>query len=180
MANFDPAVKVVLIHEGGWVDDPVDPGGETNFGWSMLMIKRLGLTPEQLGVPNFEPGCLKFMSVDTAKSLYRQHFWLSWFDQIDDQTAATKICDFGVNAGVEHAIQRAQRAANDCGAQLKVDGAMGPATVAAINAAGSGFVAAMAKEMEDYYRTVVANRPASAKFLPNWLHRAAWGVTAGK
>lgn len=180
MASFDLSIPVVLQHEGGWVNNPKDPGGETNFGWSMLMIKRLGLTPEQLGVPNFDPGCLKLMTVETAKALYRAHFWSPYFDQILDQTAATKLFDFGVNAGMEHGIQVAQRAATDSGHPTAVDGVVGPGTIKAINASGSAFVPAMAKEMEAYYRAVVAHRPASAEFLPNWLHRAAWGVTAGK
>lgn len=171
MATFDLAIPVVLQHEGGWVCNSNDPGGETNFGWSMLMIKRLGLTPDQLGVSDFEPGCLKQMTVETAKDLYLKHFWSPFFDQIENQTSATKIFDFCVNAGMSHGIQVAQQAAG-----ASVDGIIGPGTVVAINTLATAFVPAMARAMEAYYRAVVANRPSDAEFLPNWLHRAAWGV----
>ena len=32
LVNFDEIIEVVLHHEGGYVNDPKDPGGETNFG----------------------------------------------------------------------------------------------------------------------------------------------------
>lgn len=187
MASFDVSIKVVLQHEGGWVCDPADAGGETNFGISTLIIKRIqaehGLTSAQmetrLGIsPNtlYQPGYLKPMSVTAAENIYHEVFWLPAYEQLNSQTVATKVFDFAVNAGAAHAHEVAQRAAVACGQACAVDGAFGPKSVAAVNAAGLSFVQAMANEMAVYYKARVAARPANAKFLSNWLHRAAWGT----
>lgn len=190
MSTFEAAIPVVLMHEGGWVNDPNDLGAETNFGISTLIIKRiqarlnltdtgmeqwLGITPGTI----YKPGYMKTangFTIDRAKAIYHSEFWLALYEGIQSQTAATKIFDFAVNAGQGHAIPVAQKAANNCGQNVFVDGALGPATVAAINASGTAFIQAMANEMSAYYKQIVVNRPQNAKFLPNWLHRAAWGV----
>jgi len=117
------------------------------------------------------------MKVEAAKAVYKRLFWdPGQYAMIDDQTCATKVFDFAINAGPGNSAKVAQRAANDCGHQLVVDGDLGPKSFAAINACGPAFVGTMAYEMGKYYRAVVANRPASAKFLKNWLKRAAWGI----
>lgn len=180
MSDFNVAIQVVLTHEGGWVSNPNDPGGETNFGWSMMNIQRIGLTPDDLGVPNFDPGCLKSMTVDTAIALYKKYYWdPGGYEAILDQTSATKIFDCGINCGPAHAHQMAQRAATACGRQVTADGVLGPMSIAAINTIfAPDFVRAMGAQMEAYYRALVAAKPSDAEFLSNWLKRAAWGVTA--
>lgn len=199
MSSFDQAIKVVLMHEGGWVNDPDDLGGETNFGISTLIIEREHLTPEFLGLARVPPppvfvngketlesklarqqfiGWLRPLTVETATKIYRLLFWDRYhYAGIIDQAAATKVFDFAVNAGPHNAAAVAQTAANGCGFACEVDGSLGALSFAAINASEPKlFVAQMRKAMEDYYNLIIAKRPKNEKFRSNWMHRAAWGT----
>lgn len=176
MANFDKSIVVILKHEGGWVNNPVDPGGETNWGISMLMVRREGMTPAELGIPNFDPGCMKLMTVDTAKQIYKKFFWdKPGYDRIIDDVVATKIFDCAVNCGPGRSAKMAQLAANRCGQSLITDGKLGPKSIAGINACEpKAFLAAMALEMKAYYDSIVLKNPKLVVFIRNWTKRAAW------
>ncbi len=176
MSTFENAIPVVLRHEGGYVFNPDDPGGETNFGISMLIIRREKITPQMLGIPDFNPGSMKLMNVDAAKAIYKTRFWDRYdYGRLNDQFVATKIFDCGVNCGPERAHRMAQQAANACGQKIDVDGNLGPISVAAINACDRGkFLMAMKSEMERYYTTLASQRPKLQQFLKIWLKRAAW------
>lgn len=178
MSDFNEAIKVILRHEGGWVDHPSDPGGETNFGISSLIIRREGITAQQLGVPHMMPGYLKLMKVEAAIGIYKQLFWDRYrYGNIVDQTAATKVFDCGVNCGPGRAHRMAQAAANACGQKLIVDGILGPATFAGINACDPrAFVYAFADEMMGYYQAIVRKNPRLEVFIRNWSRRAGWGT----
>ena len=58
--SFDEIIEVVLHHEGGYVNDPKDPGGETNYGIS----KR--------AYPDVD---IKNLTEDGAKDIYRRDYW---------------------------------------------------------------------------------------------------------
>lgn len=180
MSTFEAAIPVIMKHEGGWVNDPVDPGGETNFGWSMATIKKLGLSAQDLGLPysTLVPGCLKMMSKETAEKLYKKHFWnQGGYGNVVDQTVATKMMDAAVNMGPKRCAELAQRACNALGASLVVDGVLGEKSFAAINACNpEDFTRAFGDEMTAFYERIIIRNPALAKFRRNWLKRAAWGV----
>ena len=179
MSSFDLAIPTILRHEGGWVDDPADPGGETNFGISMLIVRREGLTPKDLGIPSFAPGSMKLMTKDTAKALYRRLFWDRYgYDQIDDQVVATKVFDCAVNCGPGRSHRMIQKAANKISdSAIVVDGILGPQTVKAINSCEpEKLVTQMAAEMRSYYLGLIEKKPVLGKFQRNWLKRARWGV----
>lgn len=187
-ATFEPAIAVVLQHEGilskpggSWCDVEGDLGGETNFGISTKTIREEGISAESMGLDPataFTPGWLKALTQAHAVQIYRTLYWDRYgYAQINDQTVATKIFDFAVNAGPGHAAQVAQRAALVCGQALTVDGTLGPKSFAAINAvAPTLMVAELAHQMIRYYEGIISARPANEKFRGNWLHRAAWGV----
>jgi len=182
MSTFEAAIPVVMQHEGGWVDNPADPGGETNWGWSTLTIKRLGLTAADLGIPGplFTPGYLKKMPKAKAEELYRIHFWDKFgYGNVADQTAATKMVDSAINMGPKRAAEFAQRACNTLGANppLSVDGSLGAKSWAAINACNpEDFVRAFGDEMAAYYERIILKTPTLGVFRKNWLKRATWGV----
>lgn len=194
-ATFDQAIPVVLTHEGGWVDNPADAGRETNFGISSLIIAREKITAEDLGldpatpmptlddkgaVATYQPGYLKPMTVDAAKGIYKRLFWDRYkYEQIDDQTVATKIFDACVNMGQGHAHPLAQAAANDCNGWpgIAQDGVLGPASMAAINTSKPvEFIQVYADRLAGYYQAIVSKHPSQRVFLRNWLKRASWGV----
>jgi lysozyme family protein len=181
VSAFGPAIDVVLRHEGGWVCDPSDLGGETNFGWSMSTIHALGLKPRDLGIDQdeFTPGCLKGMTAEKAAALYFTEFWTRYgYDRIVPQAPATKVFDAAVNCGPARAARFAQLAINALGGSVTVDESLGPRTIAAINALeAQRFVNGYASQMNTYYDAIVQARPANAKFAGNWARRAAWGVS---
>ena len=60
LVEFDDIIEVVLHHEGGYVNDPDDPGGETNFG----VAKR---SHPDVDIAN--------LTKDGAKEIYKEHYW---------------------------------------------------------------------------------------------------------
>jgi len=176
MSDFNLSIGVILKFEGGWVNNPVDPGGETNWGISMLMVRREGMTPAELGIPDFNPGSMKLMTVDTAKKIYKKFFWDKFqYEKIYNQNVATKIFDVGVNCGPGRSHRMAQKAANQCGQSLKEDGILGPNSFAGINACDPAlFLKAMAAEQLAYYTALVMAKPALRIFLNNWTRRSGW------
>lgn len=179
MANFDISILKVLKHEGGWVDNPNDPGGETNFGISTGFIRKENVTAAELGIDPltmFKPGYLKPMTVDAAKAIYRRCFWdRGGYGNISDQNCATKVFDCAVNCGLDRANKMAQQTANALGAKLVVDGNLGPKSMAAINSLDpTQFLLGMKAQMENHYNAIVVKNPKLGIFLKNWLKRAAW------
>ena len=72
------------------------------------------------------------------------------------------------------AIRIVQEALNTLGAGLEVDGCWGPRTEASVNAANPAqLLEQICQEAAEHYQAIVANRPASGKFLKGWLARAA-------
>lgn len=175
-SDFNKAVEVILKHEGGWVDNPADPGGETNYGISMLIVRREGITPQMLGIPNFDRGSMKLMSKDAARAIYKKVFWDRYgYEKIFDQRVATKLFDCAVNCGPMRAVRMAQLAANQCGQALKDDGILGVNTFVGLNNSDPDrWLKAMCDEMTAYYTGISQRTPKLKVFLSNWLKRAKW------
>jgi lysozyme family protein len=177
MSTFELSIGTLLTHEGGWCNVPGDRGGETNFGWSMLTIKRLGLTPQQLGISGWYPGCLKEMQQSTAILLYRIYFWdKEGYGRIANQIAATKALDCSVNCSPDSCHRIMQLACNDSYKFTPVDGLLGPNTIATINSCDPKlFLAAFCNEQKWYYDKLILKYPNDKQFEANWHKRAAWG-----
>lgn len=113
MITFDTAFDRLISHEGGYVNDPQDPGGETNWGIS----KR--------SYPNVD---IKNLTRDGAKEIYRRDFW----DVLGDSNPAIKfqVFDFAVNSGIGTAIRKLQSALG-----LADDGRWGPISAAKLASA---------------------------------------------
>jgi lysozyme family protein len=169
---------VVLAHEGGYVNHPQDPGGPTNWGISLLMVEREGITAKQLGIPDLSPESFRKMPQSAAIAMYRLYFWDRYhYDQIQVQEMATKLFDAAVNIGPARAHRLGQYAANICGKHLLADGILGPVTFAALNTVlPFDWMKAMAEELRFYYQSLITRKPSLMVFANNWLQRAAWGV----
>lgn len=154
MADSRLAIERTLKHEGGYVNDPDDAGGETNFG----ITKR--------DHPSVD---VKNLTRDEAIAIYKKDYWIPLWDEIESQPVADCLFDFGVNAGVTRAIECIQRAVGRLVAgPFVVDGVFGIATLGAVNSADQtkllrGFVL----ERLLYYAGL--NR---TKFLRGWFKRA--------
>lgn len=191
MSSFDIAIPVILKHEGGWVDDPHDLGGETNFGISTLIIQRMQRDDKLddagmeklLGIKAgtlYKQDYLKIengFTKDSAAKIYRKYFWdQPGYAGIADQNLATKVMDIAVNCGEPRAERMLQLAVNSLGGlQVQVDGNMGPRTLVAVNTSDAKkLILALKEEQVKYYNGIAVARPANAKFLPGWLKRANW------
>ena len=118
LTEFDDIIEVVLEHEGGYVNDPDDPGGETNFG----VAKR---SHPDVDIAN--------LTKDGAKEIYKEVYWDK--NKVESLSADLRhiYFDMCVNQGRGRAVKILQQAANAKGAGLKVDGGMGPMTIAAMD-----------------------------------------------
>jgi lysozyme family protein len=149
---FNKCIQVILEHEGGYVDDPDDLGGETKYG----IAKRF--------FPNED---IKNLTVERAKEIYWEKYWQPMkLDSIDDEASALELFDMGVNAGIRNATKMAQNIVNAI-----PDGDLGPKTIIAINSYGNNFVTEYKESRRMYYVDITINRPANIKFLKGWLKR---------
>ncbi len=157
--NFDKIITNVLNNEGGYVNNPTDMGGETNFGIS----KR--------SYPDVD---IKNLTSDQAKCIYKRDFWdKQQYNNIDNIIIAAKIFDLSVNMGPAKANTLIQRALRSVGKKVNEDGILGIATLNAINKASSTeLLAALKSEAAGYYRSIVILKKEQSKFLQGWLNRA--------
>ena len=156
LTNFDDIIEVVLHHEGGYVNDPKDPGGETNFG----IAKR--------SHPDVD---IKNLTKDGAKEIYKEVYWNK--NKVEDLPEDLRhiYFDMCVNQGKGRAVKILQRAANAKGAQLVVDGGLGPKTIAAITNSNVELQRVRAYRVK-YYADLVTRKPDLEKFFYGWFKRA--------
>lgn len=158
--KFRHAVEVVLKHEGGYVNNPADPGGETKYGISKRSYPHLDI---------------KNLTKEQATQIYYDDWWQKYrYGEIKDLAVATKVFDLSVNMGPSAAHRILQRAVNFVSAaELKVDGILGPLTLAAVNAADPEKVLQMMRyKAAEYYHALAKRRAESRVFLLGWLNRA--------
>lgn len=112
--TFDEAFVRLIGHEGGYVNDARDPGGETKYGIS------------QRAYPGED---IRNMTLERAKDIYRRDYW--WAAGCDAVPDAVKfdLFDMAVNSGVKTAIKNLQRAVG-----VEPDGVIGNVTMQAIGA----------------------------------------------
>jgi lysozyme family protein len=179
--HFNKAILATLKHEGGFVNDPVDPGGATNWGMSLRYLKGRGdldgdrrLDGDMDGDGDVDVNDIKKMSVEQAVKLYYTGFWLpNNYDNIKDYTIAAKVFDMTVNMGSIQAGKILQRSVNRLGFGLKVDGAVGPKTFSAVNASDPDLlIAELRQEQARFYINLIARNPQFAKYKNGWLRRA--------
>ena len=169
MASFDVALPIVLKFEGGYVDDPDDPGGETNRGITMSVFQEcahdlLGIDPSSAN--------LRALTAAQAGIIYRARYWNRMQgDAIELQELANIVFDFLVNSGT-NATALLQRILNEMGAALVVDGQIGKATLIALGGVDESAVYRLYKQRRiQYYEQLAAQRPSLVEFLKGWCAR---------
>jgi lysozyme family protein len=112
--NFDAAFNRLISNEGGYSNNPLDPGGETNWGIS----KR--------SYPNVD---IKNLTRNGARAIYLSDFWLRGAMDQYDPALSFQVFDAAVNHGIETAVRMLQRAAG-----CADDGHVGPVTITSVKA----------------------------------------------
>lgn len=148
--TFDEIFDRVIGHEGGYINNPHDPGGETQWGISKRAYPFLDV---------------KQLTREEAKKLYRRDFWA----RIDAQNLPSELAyqafDFAVNSGIDTAIRYLQRALN-----VADDGHWGPvSTQAASKMSTSDILMRYAAERLDFM-TRLSNWPNASR---GWARRIA-------
>jgi len=179
---FIKAIETVLKHEGGYVNDPVDPGGATNFGVSLRFLLSVGeLDLDDDGVMdgdfNFDGTVdvadIKNMSAADAIKMYHLHWWSKYQYDTLPAKIAPKIFDLAVNMGAKQAHKLLQRACRAAGADLAEDGIIGPQTRFVIQGLDQwALLTALRSEAAGFYRVLIAQKPKFKKYQNGWLRRA--------
>ena len=121
--NFDHALDAVLVHEGGYVNHPRDPGGATNRGVTQAVYDDWRVAH---GLP---AQTVRSISAAEVMAVYKKQYW----DAVrgDDLPGGVDYCvfDFAVNSGCKRAARYLQRAAG-----VLEDGQIGTGTIAAARA----------------------------------------------
>ena len=156
LTKFDKIIKVVLKHEGGYVNDPDDPGGETNFG----IAKR---SHPDVDIVN--------LTKEGAKEIYKKVYWDK--NKVDDLPDDLKhiFFDMCVNMGRGTAVKVLQRTINNKGGNLVVDGGFGPGTSFALAKYTPELARVRCYRLKHYY-DLVNKKPEQEKFLFGWFRRA--------
>ena len=170
----------IVSREGGYVNDPVDPGGATNMGVTLATARRLGL--DLTGDGKVTGADLRRLTRAQVADIYLRDYYER--PGIDRLPAAiqSSVFDMYVNAGA-NAVKILQRLLADMGLDVTDDGVIGPKTIAA--AAHAAEVAphhladAYAIARRNYYYALADARPASRKFARRrdggkggWITRA--------
>jgi lysozyme family protein len=116
--NYDKCLETILHHEGGYVNHPEDPGGETNMGVTKRVYEDFGGTKD-----------MKDLEFDDVAPIYKKNYW----DRVkgDHLPIGLDLCvfDFGVNAGTGRSAKYLQSLIG-----TTVDGGIGPNTLKAVDA----------------------------------------------
>ncbi|MDR2459057.1 MAG: hypothetical protein LBD43_03120 [Holosporales bacterium] len=161
-SKFDYAFSKTLSNEGGYVNDPDDPGGETNYGIS------------KKAYPDAD---IKGLTIDKVKDLYYRDYWLkARFDRVRNCEVAAKLFDISVNFGDEQAreiVQRSLASVYRNPRLLKCDDSWSK-MIPLINCVpnNDAFLSAIRSDQAAVYRMIVRNKEPMRKFLDGWLSRA--------
>lgn len=175
MSVFTPAFYDVKRHEGGRVNHPSDRGGSTAFGLSLRFMTNLpALAGDVNGDGHVNADDIAALTIEDARLYYKVYFWDHYrLEDIIDQGVATKLFNFFVNMRSKTAALVAQRAANDLGADLALDGVMGSRSIDAINALSPAMLLCCIKwRAWEVYRAIIAHDPEQGVFENGWRARA--------
>ena len=154
LTTFDEIIQITLDHEGGYVHDPKDLGGETNFG----IAKRF--------YPDVD---IKNLTEEGAKEIYKKDYWDKNKVESLPQNLWHIYFDMCVNMGKRTAVKVLQRAAVNKGRDIEVDGGLGPMTIGALKGVELDRVRAFRVK---YYVDLITARPEQEKFYLGWFRRA--------
>ena len=168
--NFDDALQITFGFEGGWSDNPNDPGGKTNYGITASTFESAK-----------KAGLVRAKSVETitkadAESIYRAWYWdRCRCDDLPDGVDVM-VFDCAVNCGVGTSGKCLQKAVNRYAkTPVHTDGAIGPLTIKAVKEVAKNNSTALLEslllERLNHYRKITDGNSKLRGFLRAWLRR---------
>ena len=157
MGQFSACIPHILSHEGGYVNHPADPGGETKYGISKRAYPHLDIAA---------------LTLDDAAAIYERDYWLAVRANRFPAGVALLLFDSAVNQGPQTAVKLLQKAL-----RVAEDGDPGPITQQAALDQVPDILALYATERARYYALL----PTVRAFARGWYRRlfALYGVAAG-
>ena len=152
--KFKTALKRVLVHEGGYVNHPSDPGGETNYGITKNTAKQYGYT-----------GSMRQIPMDVVQKIYKGQYWNTLDCGNYHFAFGFQLFDAGVNHGLVNARKILQRAIG-----VKDDGIIGPITQAAIRNFPTAVLASKFNAERIQFYTRISTFTTFGK---GWMNRVA-------
>ena len=154
--DYKEIISQVLKHEGGYVNDPTDMGGETNFG----ITKRW--------YPDLD---IKNLTKEDAIEIYKKDYWDRY--KLDEMPTNLQhiYFDMVVNMGARNAGKIMQKACIAKGCDIEVDGIVGGGTRKAIKNCNLEHDRVKAYRIK-YYCDLINAKPEQEKFFYGWVRRS--------
>ena len=161
MADIEKIIPIILKHEGGYVNHPLDNGNCTNKGVTLATYRY------HFG-KNKTCNDLKKITTEQWNYIFRKGYWDKIKgDDINNQSIANLLCDWQFNSGI-YAIKFTQRILGVCD-----DGIVGDKTIAAINGYKNQkqLFEKMLARRKKHYDDIVRKNPSQKVFYRGWMNR---------
>ncbi|XAG86511.1 N-acetylmuramidase [bacterium 19MO03SA05] len=156
---FILTVEGGLRDDGGYVNDPVDLGGDTKYGISKRAFPSVDI---------------KNLTIDRAVRIYYTHYWKAAY--CNEWAGPIAVAQF--DAAVQHGAVTAIRLLQEI-VGVKADGLVGPKTRAAVHAQDTEYLTAryMLRRAR-YYARILRNNQPQARFIEGWHNRLVHSLNA--
>lgn len=165
MPDVRQIAEEIVAREGGFVNDPDDPGGATNHGVTIGTLRRLGIDVNR--DTRIDVADVRALTKKQAVEIYLKHYFEGPGIAALPEALQASVFDMYVNAG-GNAVKILQRLLTDMGFPCDPDGAIGPQTIRAAQmayeAAPSHLPDAYGIARRNYYYAIADKRSASRKF----------------
>lgn len=180
MRSVEEIAREIVAREGGYVNDPDDPGGATNYGVTIGTMRALGLDLNRDG--RIDSSDVKALTRAQAQQIFVEHYFRRpRLAELPEAVQASAF-DMYVNAGA-NAVKILQRLVSRMGFATVADGIVGPKTTAAAREAAEAAPLHLADAYgiarRNYYYALADQRPASRKYARTraggkggWITRA--------
>lgn len=162
------ALTLMFGHEGGYVNNPADPGGPTKYGITLKTLRAAR------GKPGLQAGDVRALTVVEAEDIYRKSYWNQAGGDLLPAGLDYAVFDFGVNSGPATAVKKLQKLVG-----AGQDGAVGVQTVSAVNSYPGG----LSKLIKDYCvvrMSYLRGLKTWGKFGRGWTIRVTGKDTKGQ
>ena len=159
ISNFIPSVNFTLSQEGGYQDNPADPGNWTGgkVGHGVMKGTKYGISTESY--PHLD---IKNLTVVEAEKIYHEDYWNPISGDLLPVGVDLMVFDFGVNAGTGESARCLQGIVG-----TTQDGSIGPITLAAVKAYSGDLVGALSIAHDKFYESL----STFDEFGTDWIRR---------
>ncbi len=183
MPSVQDIAREIVAREGGFVNDPDDPGGATKYGVTIATLRRLGI--DKTGDGRVSEADVRALSRADAEAIFIEHYYKRPRIDLLPKALQPSVFDMYVNAGA-NAVKILQRLLGRLGEEVAVDGVIGPQTARAVarvarrpEVGARRLADAYGIARRNYYFRLADRRPTSRKYVVTrsggkggWIKRA--------